>query len=87
MNSTTRLISIIVIFICCSLKLLGFPVILFLLASIVICVLTILSVLLSTSTEKTIRDEIYSESSNPLDENFLKRILGLRRELTPTESP
>lgn len=81
MNST-KLISIIVIFICCSLKVLGFPIILFLLTSILIVMLTVLSILLSTSTDKTIRDVIYSESSNPLDDNFCKKILGLRCELS-----
>lgn len=75
---STRLISIIVIILFCSLKLLGFPVILFLLASIIICVLTILSILLSNATDRTIRDVIYAEGNNPLDDNFCKRILGFK---------
>lgn len=65
-----------VIFSYCFLKLFGLSGLLLFTTSIFICVLTILSVILSSSTDKTVREIIFGEKSNPLDDT--RKIIGLK---------
>jgi hypothetical protein len=69
--------SAIVIFLCCLLKLFGFYGILFFALSILVCLLAFVSVILSNSTERTVKELVYAD---PLGDNYSKTTLGLKCE-------
>jgi hypothetical protein len=80
MQKIIHFISILVVVLCCLLKIFGLSGVVFLLFSIIIILLTILMQILSTTSERSLKEEIYAERSNPLDDSYSRRVLGLSCE-------